>query len=301
MKRNSIVSTLIISASLAGCAGHYRESESMEAKIQRYESRSTLTNVVPLLKPIAWTQSPSRAVASIPDMAVRESEFNSLSNRRVYFLALLSQYQQLKGRMNMSAPDIKVCPRFHTWVVDYNERAQKMERNLSVKVLAPLTEEAGRLHPELLLPLSADKAYPTVFDIALKDKSTPTDELIKKALTIHLSKMYTELGELCEYGNSNNYYIYENLISHVIVSPRFGEKSKDIEALFKISIISNMALIKSLALNTVETTSISRKTASISEKISPLEMEALSRLSIGWIKNYFTDFERERSGRSKIK
>ncbi len=299
MKTNSIVTTILFSASLVGCAGHYREPESMEAKIQRYESRSTLTNVVPSIKPIAWTPKATRSIASIPEMVAEETQFNSLSNRRVYFLALLSQYQQLKGRMNMDAPDIKVCPRFHTWVLDYNERAQKMEHDLSIMTSLPLTEDACRLHPELLLPLSADKPNPTIFDIAVKDQSTPTDELIKKALTLHLSKMYAELGELCEYGNSNNYYIYENLISHVNVSPRFGEKPKDMDSLFKISIISNMALIKSLALNAVATNTVSRKTASVREMISPLEMEALSRLSIGWIKNYFSEFERERIGKSK--
>ena len=143
--------------------------------------------------------------------------------------------------------------------------------------------------PELSLPLAKDEVTPKVVDIFRSDKSDMNDfkmnELVHKALDIHLAKTYSEIRELCEFGVSDNYYIYENLITH-IKNSSFPPAEKSMDTLLKTTIFSNMALVTSI--DKIQATPM-RSIASVEAKSKDASYsnEVMTRLNVEWAKEYF--------------
>ncbi len=200
---------------------------------------------------------------------------NLLSNKRLYFLTMLSQYNLLKNYSEgIKLPSINACPNFHTSVVNYKQRTPlKHALNLNKNYNNISTKN----YPELSLPLVHNSKYPTVKDIVIKSKDE-VKSLLKKALAIHLQKMHKELDELCEYGSSENYRIYENLFSYIKKNKgKFVGSKRNMKILLKTTLFSNKLLIESLRDKS------SRMPASINNKYLD---EIVRRLNAHWAYNY---------------
>jgi hypothetical protein len=147
------------------------------------------------------------------------------------------------------------------------------------------------IRPELLLPLTKNETSPKVIDIIRNSGHSMNDfainELVHKALDIHLAKTYSEIQELCEYGSSDNYYIYENLITH-IKNNNFDASTHNMNILLKTTIFSNIALITSL--NKEQSAKAGgRAIASVPTENNKYaySSEVMARLNVNWANQYF--------------
>lgn len=276
---------------LAGCAGHYKRPESIEEKMARFEPQNSQVNQVPLINAGKYrpTRKANRAPASVSEDSKKAKKF---SNKRLYFLSLYEQYQtmsQYTDRQN--APKINTCPNFHTSLLTYRENDHrnysKKELNFDIATFNKnaTNEEFLTKNPEYYLPLSTDSIRPRVVDIITKD--IPNHEkraVIQKALNIHVAKTYAELSELCQTGYSDNYYIYENLLTQNKRQSLFSRSSSGINILLRTTVFSNMSLVKSLQKK--EEKRNFRGLASSEEK-SILTDELFQRLDVNWSKDYF--------------
>jgi hypothetical protein len=278
------ISHLVISISpilLIACSG----IESYQKKMERYQARTGENILVPEIKAAnlpfqtpKQTRFPASKSASITD--------TSMTNKKLYFLSLYAQYESLKSISNNSnAPDIALCPSFHTGLVTYKEKHPVNQVSSSDKIFsykkADLSSEAYvTAHPELYLPVSKDDVTPKVIDMISKSDSN-MQEIVQNAVNLHLAKTYTELRELCDSGTSSNYYIYENLITH-IKNAKFSPSTASMNILLKTTLFSNRAIITSI--NKPSTTG--RTIASEKSKI-PFTDEVVARFNAQWANDYF--------------
>ena len=278
---NSLIALLALLT--AGCAS----TDPYEKKMERYTARSGEKILVPEMKAASIPFSapkPSRLPASASNEAI--------TNKKLYFLSLYAQYDTLKNiTHNPSASDVALCPSFHTGLITYQESHQNSEVSSEKKYNYNQSlfsdEKYVSMHPELFLPVSKEGTTPRVIDI-LRGMKTPSSdsavaEIIDGALNIHLAKTYTELRELCDFGSSSNYYIYENLITH-IKNHQFKASTDSMNILLKTTLFSNRALITSLSKD--KTVSKGRSIASEKANI-PYTDEVVSRLNVPWANEYF--------------
>lgn len=297
-----VFATISATLALASCAG----PESYQQKMSRYSPKVIGKNQVPEIKTADFkfaqtTKSNGRTPASAPvTPSVNETEKEgNPTNKKLYFLTLFSQYETLKNySADYAGPSVSICPNFHTSLLRHNEKmagktssTNYQSKKFSYDSSKYKDESYVAAHPELLLPLSKDEVTPKVVDVIRSSKETMTDfainELVHKALDIHLAKTYSEIRELCEYGVSDNYYIYENLITH-IKNNKFEADSGNMNTLLKTTLFSNVALVTSLDKQTKTTTS-GRSIASISgdDKKTPYVGEVMARLNVTWANQYF--------------
>ncbi len=300
MKTRKITPIMFVTATLlASCAG----PESYQQKMARYTPKSFSKNQVPEIKTADFKFAPvpykteGRAPASVsttPEIKEQEKEGNP-TNKKLYFLTLFAQYETLKKYSAEYAPTVSICPNFHTSLLRHNEKTQStydgkyQNKKFTYDSTRYSEDSFVASHPELLLPLSKEETTPKVVDIIRSSKSPMTEaavnELVHKAIDIHLSKTYSEIRELCEYGVSDNYYIYENLITH-IKNNKFEAAPSNMNTLLKTTIFSNMALTTSLE---KQTKTPGRSIASIgdNEKSTPYAGEVMTRLNVKWANQYF--------------
>lgn len=294
---------------LVSCAG----PESYQQKMARYTPKVEGKNQVPEIRAYDFkfaqstTKKPTRGPASVEAAKKTEKEKEievNPTNKKLYFLSLYTQYESLKNySTEFSGPSVSICPNFHTSLLRHNEKVPpKAAMNVGVKKFTydakKFSDEAYvASNPELLLPLSKEETTPKVIDVIRGSKGPVSDfainELVHKALDIHLAKTYSEIRELCEYGVSDNYYIYENLITH-IKSNQFDAGPANMNTLLKTTVFSNVALITSLEKQT-KTRAPGRSIASVdeSDKRGPYVGEIMTRLSVNWANQYF-DFISEK-------
>lgn len=246
--------TLVLTtASLVGCAGHYRRPESFAAKMARFQPKHTNPNTVPSYEispqiPENFQVRKSRGPASVQE---NEDPQKSLpTTKRLYFITLYGQYRKLGQYLEKENPPVlKHCPSFHTTLVNYKENlpdAQKMSVSLE-KRYGNLTPDTVGTYPELALPLSPEGSQPRLYDAIKNDGIENASTNFNRALAIHLGKTYKELEELCESGTSENYYNYENLTTHIKrQGQEFGPNKGSLKILLKTTVFSNMTLIESL-------------------------------------------------------
>ncbi len=269
---------------LVACAG----TESYQNKMERYQARAGEKILVPEIKSIDFastTPKMGRFPASI------STEESNLTNKKLYFLSLYSQYESFKSYSNNSyAPELQICPSFHTGLISYQEKySSKIVPNSKVFTynLAEFKNtNYVSTHPELLLPITKDALSPKVIDIinSMNDKITAAEvnEIVKNAVDIHLAKTFIELRELCTYGSSSNYYIYENLVTHT-QSEKLNPSTASMNILLKTTLFSNRALLTSLS-----RFDNNQGRAIASEKLKlPFNEEFAKRLSVSWSNDYF--------------
>jgi hypothetical protein len=267
----------------------------------RYNPRKSDTNLVPEIKAYGISfkgMDKGRTPASlVPTKKNTDETENLFTNKKLYFLSLIDQYETLKRFSNKAeAPSVSICPNFHTGLITHYEKYNQLYNPLkNVSLNYSLNEiknnEYLSNHPELYLPVSKESNLPRVVDII---KSNPTysnndiNTLVQKAVDIHLTKTYYEISELCEYGVSDNYYIYENLITH-IKTTNFKPSTENLNILLKSTVFANMAIINSLSKQTIRT---GRSLASTNEIGNLYSNELLNKTNSKWADEYFNSLKK---------
>ncbi len=264
---------------LASCSSYHR-MESVDDKMSRYHSKRETANPVPQVATVDTKFSASRGPAAY-DMKPK----TNYTNKQIYFMTLYSQYEELGKYSAAMTPQIKSCPGNHTAWLNYKNKFKKP--NTSKKLTVMFDKDSGNwnedylaLYPELSLPVSIDAPTPTVADMIKGGEHVNPKNVLSHALDIHLAKTYKELKQLCEYGMSDNYYAFENLISDVKKDKRFTASTENMKLLLKTTLFTNMSLIKSF-----EGKKKGRSIAS--HKEDTLSEEVMIRLKAPWAKDYF--------------
>lgn len=285
-----------------GCAQTYR-AEPVESKMGRYQPATTSKNRVPELPAptnelqALWSRPTGRMPASISPKPIEEgavetsaNQLTNQSNKRFYFMTLFSQYESLRSHPKLAAlPEIRLCPNFHTQLVNHREQPHLAQPVWQTKtypsdLITKLTQDESllALYPEFGLPLTEENLRPRVVDLVQKNHAE-TEGLVTKALQVHARKTHAELSELCEFGVSENYYIFENLVGHQ-ERQMAGPSLSGLHSLLKSSVVFNHALLTSLASTA---TSPSRAPASASLSVWDYGHEGLQRLQAEWTSAYF--------------
>lgn len=283
-----------ISSTLLGCAGSYQSPESIESKMHRYKSISGQVNKVPdmsVLAGINYKKKVGRGPRSYEKKDIQAEH----TNKKLYFLTLLTQYGTLSKYSNTSSVSaINICPSFHSILVDHKEKFENSGVNkisykaLNFKKLYSETiyasPELVSHYPELMLPISKKSLHPNVAEFMDKNKTADASKVMSKAIDIHLNKAHDELSELCETGTSSNYYIYENLMTH-IKRQGFTANKTNMRTLLKTSIFTNIAIIKSF--EKTGSKKRGRTIASTSGEKEAYSDAIVERLGVDWSNQYF--------------
>lgn len=155
----------------------------------------------------------SRAPASIE--AVNDEEGKSV--RRVYFTTLYHQYLTLGSHLKKDS-SLESCPQFHH---DKIETERYSVPKLSSVNQGHVEEEGKDFFPEL--------AFNKKF--SLKD---------------YHANLKTEIAVLCEEGLSDNFYKFDNLVTHYSHKKSFHRNPTAMESVLKIPVFANFYLLKML-------------------------------------------------------
>ena len=289
--------TICLSFVFVSCSSHYRRPESIEAKIDRFQTQDRYVNLIPSIQmsqdniSAAIFKKASRLQGRSIASSFEEDENSNFSNKRLYFLVLLSQYNKFQKLSTISTSSINSCPKFHTSFLDYNEnfsiQDNQKDRMITYDYQKNQLSQRNYLakHPELFLPVSMDSALPQVVDLIKSSDDSKTRQVLQQAINLHASKTFLELQRLCEHGQSTNYYNFENLISHIQKQNHFPGNSYNAKLLLKTSLFSNYAIIYSL---TGSKQNNNRTTASFVFK-DQYKKELIKRVKAPWVDYFFKE------------
>jgi hypothetical protein len=150
-----------------------------------------------------------------------EREEKSL--RRTYFAALYHQYQSLGTYLQMAAGP-EFCPQFH------HDKLQVDAQGMAAPNIFRLESaalEGAEYFPEL--------AFSENF--SLKD---------------YHQTLKSEITTLCEEGISDNFYKFDNLVTHYAAKSSFHLNTKSMTAVLKIPVFANLYLLKMLEAHPAE-------------------------------------------------
>ena len=168
--------------------------------------------------------SSNRAPASVKD------ELSQKSPRRVYFSALYYQYLTL-GKHLSKKTDIKSCPQFHH---DKLETDSSLLPRVSFTPSTDVDSEGKDFFPELAFNE----------DFSLRD---------------YHKTVKAEIETLCEDGESDNYYKFDNLVTHYSTKQSFHQDTKAMASVLKIPVFANFYLVKMLEIPGLKFTSPEEK------------------------------------------
>lgn len=293
-----------------GCASNYQQPESFEEKMARFQARNLGVNTVnPVtVATIPFAEQAVRGPASLVEqepatVSPLENRIRRSSNRNLYFLGLYNQYLQFKSFIPQVAhQDISFCPAFHSSFIT----AKKFERPtgqvyhyspsslLSAQTLQD--SQVTSLYPELTLSMRKESSSPRVIDY-LQGKSQhwvnshqfqqDYQNAVNQALQVQVAKIHYELEELCEYGQSDNYYVFENLVTHSSRTD-FNPNSENMQALLKTGPFANMAILSSLK---AQATQVNQHQVIAGHYV---DRELKKRVQASWAKNYFVNLTQYR-------
>ena len=182
------------------------------------------------------------------------SEVEGKSPRRVYFSALYHQYLTLSNHLGETS-EVQSCPQFHHDKVETDDsRIPEFSLYSSVKKV-----NSGKdFFPE------------TVFNkkFSLKD---------------HQSSMFQELAVLCDEGVSDNYYKFDNLITHYADKKSFHSKPDSMRSILKIPVFANYYLLQML-----------QPSQGVSF-VHPEEKKIITMTQTHWFESYVAEAHRLRS------
>ncbi len=295
-----MIPSLSVLLTLASCAGHqFQQPESIEAKMSRFEVKEQNSNIVPNLgftsEGIEHTHTSTRggrAPASVESASGEVAEEKmTTSNKKLYFMSLFSQYEKMRAFTPAgSTPDVNVCPSFHSGLVEWRQ-SHKALSNAKASKTIPFKYKTNKLadpsyvsmYPELSLPLSEEAQGPTVATLLQSrpeaSVSLEGSRLLSQAIHQHASRLYKELGELCETGTSANYYNFENLLTHARNHRDLVPSEYALKVLMKTTVVSNMVLIESIE-------SLASKSGRAPASVDVYTDEALDRLGTPWALDY---------------
>lgn len=176
------------------------------------------------------------------------------STRRVYFSSLYHQYMTLGTHLGKGS-DIEFCPQFH------HDKVEADSFNV------PKISLYGKKHIEA----DGKEYFPELAfnkNFSLKDYHG----MIKE-----------ELAVLCEDGSSDNFYKFDNLVTHYANKNDFHMKPTAMESVLKIPIFANFYLIKMI------------KSQSEVSFTHPEEKQFIKMTRTHWFDNYVTEASRLRA------
>jgi hypothetical protein len=201
-----------------------------------------------LLQKVQGVQKNSgRAISSLT-----EEDFSEKSPRRVYFSALYHQYLTLGQHLGKKA-QIKFCPQFHH---DKIETDAGLVPKVTLYQPQSIDEGGRDYFPELVFSK----------DFSLRD--------------YHLL-ISSEVETLCEEGVSDNFFKFDNLITHYAHKSSFHQDPKAMASVLKIPVFANFYLVKMLEIPGKHHTSSEEK-----------RFIKLTRTQ--WFENYVTEASRLR-------
>jgi hypothetical protein len=170
----------------------------------------------------------------------------NLNAKKAYFLALWEQYQTFQYLTHKSR-EVKHCPSFHEVLLEEKKiKSQKnnfysFDQNFNQVEKSP---EKIVFHPVLSLPYKEADLY------SYLEKEQAWNEVtlhVKKVIELRLSNVEKELLELCDTGQSDEYFIYQNMVTYYGVDKKFYENNKNLEAYLKIPLVANTMILNGLA------------------------------------------------------
>jgi hypothetical protein len=177
------------------------------------------------------------------------------SSRRVYFTALYHQYLTL-GRFLEVGSTITFCPQFHHDKIETDGFATPVISETKIPKIAP---EGKAYFPEL--------AFNKKF--SLKDHHTSIRE---------------ELDVMCEEGLSDNFYKFDNLVTHYANKKSFHLKPEAMASVLKIPVFANYYLVKMLQSHQIGFTFT-----------HPEEKRVIVMTNTQWFEKYVTEASRVRN------
>lgn len=231
----------------------------------------------------------SRSIASV----TIDHNLEEVNNKKVYFLTLLGQYNRFNSLLGKTNEDIKVCPFFHNSIVRQGKYLRKLKENASgIKgkdyLRVSYSPNLLPLFPELSLPVNEEE---NVYQYTSQFKSNDMiQSFVKVAMEEHAARNKKELKKLCEYGASDNYYLFENLLTHFNTEDAFNNSMDSLRAVLKIPVFANLLLLRSLDPQFVY---YGKKqfyeVSQISGKYSIFEEELITRSNLSWMKLYINN------------
>ncbi|MCY4523531.1 MAG: hypothetical protein OXB84_02205 [Halobacteriovoraceae bacterium] len=297
---------------LTSCSSYYRRAM-IAQKMNLYDPRIKHFPVTPFhVVDDHFKQKNRRKYSSIKHQDKKQLQPRSVhtnekmtaihSNRQLYFLTLLSQYDHLSVFSQNKKTQIRHCPGFHSSVLDYRKRLV-FKKAIKQKIKQDnysggqwRQREYLSLFPELILPVRSSDKSPLVVDLIREKGIKSLPGIIQKAFSTHLEKLYGELQELCESGVSSNYYNYENLITISLMNSGLMPSRENMKVLLKLTVFSNMALINSLSTQMDKTF---RFPSSLLKQDIYMD-EVVRRLSVDWVRDYFKDVDKKRKKVSSV-
>jgi hypothetical protein len=158
-------------------------------------------------------QNVARSPASAPVIEAEEGK----SARRVYFSSLYHQYLTIGAYLNQTN-SLEFCPQFHH---DKIETDAYLVPKVSFTKESSIDAEGKNFFPELAF----NRKFP---------------------LKNYHESLREELNILCEEGLSDNYYKFDNLITHYANNKSFHMKPNAMASVLKIPVFANFYLLKML-------------------------------------------------------
>ncbi|MEK6623403.1 MAG: hypothetical protein AABY86_00450, partial [Bdellovibrionota bacterium] len=139
----------------------------------------------------------------------------------------------------------KSCPNFHSGIME--QLGDYPDPNYFKSPLQAQEYQGTNVtHVGLQLPMQKNDFHPTASEVFASKPGQNLYDLQVKALDIHLSKMYDELEELCQYGTSDNYYIFENLTTY-IQTQKLSPNNENFKILMRTTLFTNQVLSNTFA------------------------------------------------------
>ena len=157
-------------------------------------------------------------------------DVEEVSTRRVYFSALYHQYLTLGQHLDKKS-DIAFCPQFHH---DKIQTDSRLDPSVSLYQASHVEQEGKVYFPEL--------AFSEEF-----------------SLSDYHQTIHSELTNLCENGASDNFYKFDNLVTHYSHKTSFHMSDKAMTSVLKIPVFANFYLVKMLEAPGVNFVSIEEK------------------------------------------
>lgn len=191
----------------------------------------------------------ARAPASI-----QSGEVEGKSPRRVYFTALYHQYLTLSEHLNQLT-DVNSCPQFHH---DKIETDSSVIPKFSLFKSSKVNSDVKEYFPELVFTKS----------FSLQD---------------HYQGIREEIATLCEEGVSDNYYKFDNLITHYAAKRSFHQRPDSMKSVLKIPVFANYYLLKML------------QSPHAISFVHPEEKRVITMTQTHWFEKYVSEAQRMRS------
>lgn len=194
-----------------------------------------------------------KSAARIP-ASLETVELEGKSSRRVYFTALYHQYLTLGNHLGQES-DVNFCPQFHH---------DKIETD-AIAVPQFSIYNPGRVSGEV------KEFFP---EVAFTKKFSLED---------HYQQISAEVKILCEEGVSDNYYKFDNLVTHYANKASFHARPDSMKSVLKVPVFANYYLLKML------------QSPHALVFVHPEEKRVISMTQTHWFEKYVNEAQRQRN------